>query len=248
LSEDKKERVDVLLVKLGLAETREKAQALILAGKVLTGDKLLEKPGHKIPADTPLRLRGAQYHYVSRGAHKLLGAVTAFGLHLKDKVCLDVGASTGGFTQACLEQGASKVYAVDVGTNQLHWKIRSNARVVSLEGVNMRGASPDLLPEKVDFACVDTSFISLKLILPELPRFLKPGAEVVALIKPQHEVGKDQVGKGGLVRDPELHRQVNDAIAAFAQSIGFKVRGLIESPLKGTTGNTEFLIHLAKRF
>lgn len=239
-----KVRLDILVVQQGLAESREKAQALILAGKVLTGDQLLEKPGMKLAEDTPLRVRGQVDHYVSRGAHKLLGAIRHFNIDLAGKICLDVGASTGGFTQVCLELGAPKVYAVDVGHNQLHWKLRSDSRVVSMEGVNVRTASSALLPEKAGFVCIDTSFISLKMILPSVKQFLAPGGEVVALIKPQHEVGKENVGKGGIVRDPNLHRQVNDELSAFAQSHGFTVVGLIESPIKGTTGNTEFLIYL----
>ncbi|MEW6058337.1 MAG: TlyA family RNA methyltransferase [Bdellovibrionota bacterium] len=240
----KKVRLDVLVVEQGLAESREKAQALILAGKVLTGDKLLEKPGLKLDHQTLLRVRGQSDDYVSRGAYKLKGALETFQIELRGKICLDIGASTGGFTQICLEYGASKVYSVDVGHNQLHWKLRNDGRVIVMEGVNMRAAEPGLLPEKVDFVCIDTSFISLKLILPSVMKFSKPGAEVVGLIKPQHEVGKEQVGKGGIVKDPKLHRQVTEDLTTFAQSIGFKVCGLVESSLKGTTGNTEFLMHL----
>jgi 23S rRNA (cytidine1920-2'-O)/16S rRNA (cytidine1409-2'-O)-methyltransferase len=239
-----KVRLDVLVVEQGLVESREKAQALILAGKVLSGDRLLDKPGMKIDKETVLRVRGEVDRYVSRGAYKLLGALEAFAIPLTGKVCLDVGASTGGFTQVCLEGGAVRVYAVDVGHNQLHWKIRSDSRVISLEGLNIRKAATDILEEKAAFACIDTSFISLKLVLPAVLQFLEPRADVVALIKPQHEVGKEKVGKGGIVSDPELHRQVNEEIVAFAQSIGFDVCGLIESPLKGTSGNTEFLVHL----
>lgn len=239
-----KVRLDVLVVQQGLAESREKAQALILAGKILTGDQLLDKPGLKLGEDTALRVRGQVDHYVSRGAHKLLGAIKHFNIDLTGRICLDVGASTGGFTQVCLERGAPKVYAVDVGHNQLHWKLRSDARVASMEGVNVRTATADLLPQKADFICIDTSFISLKMILPSVKQFLAPSGEVVALIKPQHEVGKENVGKGGIVRDPSLHRQVNDELSAFAQSHGFNVVGLIESPIKGTTGNTEFLLYL----
>lgn len=239
-------RLDVLVVEQGLAESREKAQALILAGQILTGDTLLTKPGHKINADLVLRVRGQTDPYVSRGAYKLLGALKAFKIKLTGKICLDAGASTGGFTQVCLENGAPKVYAVDVGHNQLHWKVRNDARVISMEGVNLRTASPELLPELVDFVCVDTSFISLRLILPAVSQFAKPDAEIVALIKPQFEVGKEDVGKGGIVRNPELHHRVTDDILAFAQSIGLQPLGLIESPIKGTTGNIEFLIYLRK--
>ncbi len=242
----KKERVDVLVTRQGLAESREKAQALILAGQILTGDKLLDKPGLKIAEDTVLRVRGDVDKYVSRGAYKLLGALKEYSdsIKLSGKTCLDIGASTGGFTQVCLEHGAVKVYAVDVGHNQLHWQVRSDPRVVVFEGVNMRDADEKLLPEKVDFVCIDTSFISLRLILPSAKKFLKVGGQIVALIKPQHEVGKDQVGKGGIVRDSALHEQVKKDIVAFSQSIGLNVKGLIESSLKGTTGNIEFLIYL----
>lgn len=239
-----KERLDLLVVQQGLAETREKAQAMILAGQILTGDQLLEKPGMKLARDVVLRVRGEVDHYVSRGAHKLLGALKTFQISLSDRTCLDVGASTGGFTQVCLEQGALKVYAVDVGTNQLHWKLRSDSRVISMENTNIRTGDPELIGEKVGFVCIDASFISLKLIMPLLRQWLTPQGEVVALIKPQHEVGKENVGKGGIVRDPSLHAQVNADLSAFAQSIGFTVCGLIESPIKGTTGNTEFLIYL----
>ena len=242
-----KVRLDVLLVQQGLAESREKAQALIIAGKVLTGDRLLEKPGLKLEPETPLRVRGEPDRYVSRGAHKLLKGLDEFAIDLTGKVCLDVGSSTGGFTQVCLERGATKVYAVDVGTNQLHWKIRSDPRVVSLENVNVRTGGDKIIPEKADFACIDTSFISLKLILPAARLLIQSDAVVVALIKPQHEVGKEHVGKGGIVRDPALHAQVNSDLTAFAQSIGFTVFGLIESPIKGTTGNTEFLIYLRNK-
>lgn len=243
-SSGKKERLDVLVVKQGLAESREKAQALILAGKILTGDKLLEKPGLKIDQDTVLRVRGETDHYVSRGAYKLLGAIQAFKISLEDKICIDVGASTGGFTQVCLENGAKKVYAVDVGHNQMHWKIRSDPKVVCLEGVNMRSPAPGLFPEKCAFACIDASFISLKMLLQPLQPILEAKAQVVALIKPQHEVGKENVGKGGIVSDPTQHKRVQEDLAAYAESIGFKVLGLVKSPISGTTGNIEFLIHL----
>ena len=241
-----KVRVDVLVVEQGLAPTREKAQALILAGQVLSGDRLLDKPGTKIEQDTPLRVRGKVDHYVGRGAHKLKHALDEFHLNLKNAICLDVGASTGGFTQVCLEAGALKVYALDVGHNQLDWSLRNDPRVISMEGVNIRGAAKDLLPDPIDFACIDTSFISLKLVLEPAAQFVKVGGTIVALIKPQHEVGKDKVGKGGIVRDEELHREVTDAISAYAQLIGLVVGGLVESPIRGTTGNKEFLICLRK--
>lgn len=239
-----KERVDVLVVKQGLAESREKAQAMILAGQILSGDHLYKKSGEKIDAGIVLRVRGETDKYVSRGAYKLLGAITSFKLNLEGKICLDVGASTGGFTQVCLEYGAPKVYAVDVGHNQMNWKIRSDTRVVCIEGLNMRTAESTIIPEKVDFICIDASFISLRLILPSCLNFLKKQGELVALIKPQHEVGPENVGKGGIVKDDLAREKARDDISMFAQSIGFKLLGLIESPIKGTTGNIEYLIYL----
>ncbi|MGE4232159.1 MAG: TlyA family RNA methyltransferase [Bacteriovoracia bacterium] len=242
----KKERIDVLLVSKGLAESRQKAQSLILAGQICIGDQLIDKPGTKVDVDAELRIRQQRDQYVSRAAYKLLGAIEEFRINLKEKICLDVGASTGGFTQVCLNFGAKKVYAVDVGTNQLHWSLRSDPRVVSLEKTNIRSAPKDIISEKIDLCTVDTSFISLKIVLPEIIKFLGLSAEVVALIKPQHEVGKENVGKGGLVKDPNLHQQVIDEISSFAQTIGFNVKGLIRSPIEGTTGNKEFLIYLTR--
>ncbi len=244
MTKQKKERLDVILVTRGLAETRQKAQALILAGSVLTGDRLLDKPGAKLPEDVDLRLRGKLDLYVSRGAHKLIGALDAFNISLKDRECFDVGASTGGFTQVCLERGAKRVVAVDVGHNQMHWKMRSDPRVVCFEGVNMKEPHPDKFSSPFHFACVDASFISLKRLLGPISQHLFPGADVVALIKPQHEVGKEYVGKGGIVTDAEQHRRVTSEISDFAETIGFQVRGLIKSPITGSTGNIEFLIHL----
>ncbi|MBI3542665.1 MAG: TlyA family RNA methyltransferase, partial [Deltaproteobacteria bacterium] len=178
MTAERKVRLDVLVVRQGLADSRERAQALILAGQILSGDRLLEKPGMKIDVDTQLRMRGEADPYVSRGAYKLLGALEKFEVRLEGKICLDVGASTGGFTQVCLERGAAKVFAVDVGTNQLSWKLRNDPRVVSMENVNMRTAPPELLSEAVDFVCVDVSFISLKLVLPRLKQYLKDSGDV----------------------------------------------------------------------
>ena len=238
-----KKRLDVLLVEKGFVQTREKAQALILAGRILTGDKLLNKPCLKIDENTEIRIKGELDQYVSRGAYKLKGAIETFRVHLKDKICLDVGASTGGFTQICLENGATKVYSVDVGHNQLDWLLRKDPRVVSMEGVNMRLANETLLPEKVDFVCIDASFISLKLILEPTQKQMKTGAEIIALIKPQFEVGKENVGKGGIVQDAELHQEVIREISSYMEKIGFNVLGVIESSIKGQTGNKEFLIY-----
>lgn len=244
-----KKRVDQLVVEQGLAASREKAQALIMAGRVLCGDRVLQKSGEKIVETSLLRLRGEDPQYVSRGAYKLLKALDQFGILLNGATVLDVGASTGGFTQVCLERGASHVFAVDVGSNQLHWQLRNDPRVTSLEQVNFRGAVEQIPPvlqnlqaNKVDFVCIDTSFISLKLILPQVILYTRAGAFVVALIKPQHEVGRDEVGKGGLVKDPALHQRVIEEITNFCVALKLSVIGVTESPITGTTGNKEFLL------
>lgn len=244
-----KKRVDQLVVEQGLAASREKAQALIMSGRILCGDRVLQKSGEKIVDTSLLRLRGVEPQYVSRGAYKLIRALDHFGLQLSGVIVLDVGASTGGFTQVCLERGALHVFAVDVGSNQLHWQLRSDPRVTSMEQVNFRGAAdqiPDALRNlqvsKVDFVCIDTSFISLKLILPQVVLYTRVGATVVALIKPQHEVGRDEVGKGGLVKDPALHERVIKEITSFCGSLKLSVIGVTESPITGTTGNKEFLL------
>lgn len=242
----KKERADVLVFMQGLADSREKAQALILSGNVCVGDKKIEKPGQKCSISTIFRLKGNPDTYVSRGAYKLLGAIEEFKINLKNKICLDIGASTGGFTQVCLEKGASKVYAVDVGHSQLHWKIKSDTRVKSFEKINMREPHKELFKDQLDFICVDTSFISLKLIFPTINELLRSGGECVVLIKPQFEVKKEEVEKGGIVKNPYLHDRVKKEIAEFAQSIGMIVDGLIKSPIEGTTGNIEFLMYCHK--
>lgn len=235
-------RIDQLLTKRAIVPSREKAQALILAGRVLSGDRLYNKPGELVSEDIEIRIKGDLDQYVSRGAYKLKAAMEAFQLNLKHKVCLDVGASTGGFTQICLEYGAEKVYAVDVGHNQLDWLLRNDARVISMEGVNVRYIDQTQIPEKIDFVCIDASFISLKLLIEPVIKLMKSGALLVALIKPQHEVGKEHVGKGGIVRDESQHDKVNQEISAYLKSIGLEVIGLIESPIRGQTGNKEFLI------
>ncbi len=241
-----KVRLDQLLVTRGLCDSLPKAHGLILAGQVLSGDRLLAKPGLTVPGDISLRLRGETSGYVSRSAHKLKGALDDFHVNLKDLICLDVGASTGGFTQVCLEAGAVRVFAIDVGRNLLDWKIKSDPRVVSLEGINFRNAAADLLPEKVDFVCIDCSFISLRSILPSVPRFMKENAFVIALFKPQHEVPRAAVGEGGIVNDDKAVEIALEEIAVLAKSLGLRKSGLVKSSLKGSKGNQEYLLYLQR--
>lgn len=240
-SKRKRVRLDEYVVACGLAQSRSQAQRLIMAGDILIDGVPAAKPGQLVVADASLELRGAS-PYVSRGGLKLEAALVAFGIDPAGWVCADVGASTGGFTDCLLQRGASRVYAIDVGYGQLAWTLRQDARVVNLERTNVRYL-PDL-PEPVALATVDVSFISLRLVLPKLAALLKADGQVVALIKPQFEVGKSQVGKGGVVRDPMLHRTVLAARLADAASLGLAPAGLIRSPLRGPAGNIEFLTWL----
>jgi 23S rRNA (cytidine1920-2'-O)/16S rRNA (cytidine1409-2'-O)-methyltransferase len=236
-------RLDALLVERGLAETRSKAQALVLAGRVYSGEQRLDKPGHAVAIDMPLTLRGDDQPFVSRGGAKLKHAVEHFRIDAAGRICLDIGASTGGFTDVLLQAGAARVYAVDVGRGQLDWRLRNDPRVVVLEGVNARHLTREQIPEAPSLIVCDASFIGLEVVLPAALALAAPDAVLVALIKPQFEVGKGRVGKGGVVRDPALHREVCDRVAAWLQQeMGWVVRGLTESPLKGPAGNTEFLI------
>jgi 23S rRNA (cytidine1920-2'-O)/16S rRNA (cytidine1409-2'-O)-methyltransferase len=238
-----KRRLDALLVERGLAESRARAQALVLAGRVYAGERRLDKPGHALPADTPLSVRGDDQPFVSRGGAKLQHAIDHFRIDPEGRICLDIGASTGGFTDVLLQAGAAKVYAVDVGRGQLAWSLRNDPRVVVLEGVNARYLTAAEIPEPPSLIVCDASFIGLETVLPAALALAAPDAVLVALIKPQFEVGKGRVGKGGVVRDAALHREVCDRIAAWLQQdIGWVVRGITESPLKGPAGNTEFLI------
>jgi len=237
-----KRRLDQLVVEQGLAETRTKAQALILAGAVWSGDKRLDKPGASLAADTALTLKGKDHPFVSRGGVKLAHALDHFKIDPMNLVALDIGASTGGFTDALLQRGAKRVYAVDVGHGQLDWKLRNDARVKVLERVNARHLSAKEVPEPVDLLTCDASFIGLETVLPAPLALAKPAAHLVALIKPQFEVGPKLVGKGGVVRDPALHRQVCERISAWVADQGWRVRGVVESPLKGPEGNSEFLL------
>lgn len=241
----KKERLDVLLVDRGLAETREKAKRTIMAGLVYTNENRLDKPGEKVNIDIPLMVKGNLLPYVSRGGLKLEKALKVFDLDVNGKKLLDIGASTGGFTDCALQNGAEMSYALDVGYNQLAWKLRQDERVVVMERTNFRYVKPeDLVKGMPDFASIDVSFISLRLILPVLKTLLVTGSDVVALVKPQFEAGREQVGKKGIVRDRKVHEQVLDRIISFSMEEGYDVMDLSFSPITGGDGNIEFLLHL----
>jgi 23S rRNA (cytidine1920-2'-O)/16S rRNA (cytidine1409-2'-O)-methyltransferase len=241
----KKERLDVLLVERGLMETREKAKRAIMAGLVYSNDVRLDKPGEKVPADIPLTVKGNAIPYVSRGGLKLEKALRVFDVSVKDKIVLDIGASTGGFTDCALQHGAKLSYALDVGYNQLAWKLRQDERVVVMERTNFRNVTPDYFTKGLpQFATIDVSFISLKLILPVLKTVLIPDSDVIALVKPQFEAGREKVGKKGIVRDPDVHEEVLESIIAFALHEGFDVMNVSYSPITGGDGNIEFLLHL----
>jgi len=238
-----KTRLDVALVERGLAETRAAAQRLVMAGLVFSNDKRLDKAGLGVAAGTPLEVRGQPHPYVSRGGLKLEKALDHFAIPVEGRVALDVGSSTGGFTDCLLQRGAAKVYAVDVGTNQLAWKLRSDPRVVSMEKTNIRDVTRAEIPELVDIIVCDASFIGLRTALPAALALAAPGAHLAALIKPQFEVGKGRVGKGGIVREPELHQEVVETVEAWlAEQPGWRVMGVTESPITGAEGNKEFLI------
>ena len=238
-----KRRLDQLLVERGLAENRTLAQALVIAGAVYSGTRRLDKPGHAIDEDAALEVRGAAHPYVSRGGLKLAAGLEAFGFDPAGRIAIEVGASTGGFTDVLLRRGAARVYAVDVGHGQLDWKLRNDPRVVVLERLNARALTAAEVPEPVGAVVCDASFISLKTVLPAALALARPGAFLVALIKPQFEVGKGRVGKGGIVRDPALHREVCDAVAAWLAGLpGWRVAGVAPSPIEGAEGNREFLI------
>jgi 23S rRNA (cytidine1920-2'-O)/16S rRNA (cytidine1409-2'-O)-methyltransferase len=238
-----KKRIDLLLVEKGLAPTRERAQSLILAGKVLAGDERVDKPGRAIDEGLPIRVRGEDHPYVSRGGIKLAAALDAFGVPVQGRTALDIGASTGGFTHVLLLRGARKVFAVDVGHNQLDWSIRNDPRVVVHEKVNARHMEFGLIGETVGLIVVDVSFISLDKILPAATAFASPETDWITLIKPQFEVGKDKVGKGGIVHSEEDRQEAVARLARFGETLGLRQLGLIESPIAGTQGNKEFLAH-----
>jgi 23S rRNA (cytidine1920-2'-O)/16S rRNA (cytidine1409-2'-O)-methyltransferase len=241
-----KDRLDKLLVDLALAGSRERARALILSGQVLVDDRVVDKAGTQVAHSAAIRVRGEDIPYVSRGGLKLEKALDEFMVDVSGRIAIDVGASTGGFTDCLLQRGASKVFAVDVGYGQLAWALRQDDRVVNLERTNIRSLSPTELDSIPDLAVIDASFISLDKVLPPTLGLLSSGAEVIALIKPQFEVGRGLVGKGGVVRDPELHAQVVERTRTFSEGLGCEVLGLTESPIQGPKGNREFLIHLRK--
>lgn len=241
-----KERLDVALVARGLAETRAKAQASIMSGIVYVNGQKVDKAGTPVAADAVLEVRGHTLRYVSRGGLKLEKAMAAFPITLTDCICADIGASTGGFTDCMLQNGAKKVYAIDVGYGQFAWKLRQDARVVNMERTNIRYVTPEQIGEPIDFASIDVSFISLRLVLPVAMRLLAADGEVVALIKPQFEAGREQVGKKGVVRDSAVHYNVVKSVLDFAQEAGFHPAGLDFSPVKGPEGNIEYLAYLKK--
>jgi len=234
-------RLDQLLVERGLAESREKARALILAGQVLVGGQKSDKPGHSVATDSRVELL-ERMPYVSRGGFKLAAALDHFGIDVAGEFCLDVGASTGGFTDVLLQRGAKLVYALDVGHAQLEWKIRNDPRVIVQEGINARHLDPADFPQRFDLAVCDVSFISATLIVPAMAPLLAPDGAMIVLVKPQFEVGRDDVGKGGIVRDPELHRAACDRVRIAIESLKYQT-AIIESPILGAEGNREFLLY-----
>lgn len=241
-----KKRLDLLLVEKGICESRERAKALIMAGQVFVDGQKCDKAGENIDETKTPEIRGETLKYVSRGGLKLEKALAEFPIDLTDKVCMDIGASTGGFTDCMLQNGAKKVFAIDVGYGQFSWKLRNDTRVVNMERTNIRYVTPENIGEAIEFASIDVSFISLRLVLPVLFELLKDNGEAVALIKPQFEAGREQVGKKGVVRDIKVHYAVIENVLNFAQNAGFAVLGLSYSPIKGPEGNIEYLAYLKK--
>ncbi len=241
-----KKRLDCLIFEQGLAPSREKARALIMAGQVYVDNQKADKPGTMLPVGTAVEVRGATLAYVSRGGLKLEKAMKEFPIDLHEKTCMDIGASTGGFTDCMLQNGAKKVYAVDVGYGQLAWSLRTDERVVNLERTNARYLTAEQVPDPIDFFSVDVSFISLTIILPAVRPLLREGGQAVCLIKPQFEAGREKVGKKGVVREKSVHQEVIEKITSFAVGNGYTVKGLTFSPVKGPEGNIEYLIYLEK--
>ena len=241
-----KERLDVLLVQRGMAASREKAKAMIMAGEILVDGEREDKAGSMFPDTVTITQKGRPLPYVSRGGLKLEKAMTHFGLDLTGKICMDVGACAGGVTDCMLQSGAVKVYAVDVGHGQLDWKLRNDERVVCMERTNIRYVTPEDIQEPVQFVSIDVSFISLTKVLLPVRNLMEEGAEMTALIKPQFEAGREKVGKKGVVRDPAVHLEVIQTVISYAKSISFGVRHLEFSPIKGPEGNIEYLVHLVK--
>lgn len=242
----KKERLDVLLVKRGLAESREKAKAIIMTGNVFVKEQREDKAGSTFDEDVVIEVKGTPMKYVSRGGYKLEKAMELWQIPLADKVCMDVGSSTGGFTDCMLQNGALKVYAIDVGTNQLAWKLRQDERVISMEKTNIRYVTHEDVPDDIGFSSIDVAFISLTKVLVPVRNLLASDGQVVCLIKPQFEAGKDKVGKKGVVRDKKVHLEVVRNVITYAIAIGFKVLNLSFSPIKGPEGNIEYLLYIQK--
>ena len=242
-----KERLDVLLVSQGLAASREKAKAIIMSGNVLVNGQREDKAGTMIDVKAEITVKGGQLKYVSRGGLKLEKAMSHFDLTLEGRVCMDVGASTGGFTDCMLQNGAVKVYSVDVGHGQLDWKLRNDPRVVCMEKTNIRYVTPEQIKEPAAFVSIDVSFISLTKVLPPVRELMTEDGEIVCLIKPQFEAGREKVGKKGVVRDPKVHEEVIEKVIDFAATVGLESRELEFSPIKGPEGNIEYLLHLLKR-
>lgn len=240
----KKERLDALLMNRGMFESRAKAQAAVMAGQVLVNEQKIDKPGTPVPPDVTIRLLGNNLPYVSRGGLKLEKALQIFPISVKDKIVADIGASTGGFTDCALQNGAVKVYAIDVGYGQLAWKLRSDERVINMERTNVRYLEKDSLPEQVDAVTIDVAFISLDKVLPAVHKIVKEDGFVIALIKPQFEAGKENVGKKGVVRDAKVHESVINNVIDFAKAEGFGIAGMDFSPIKGPEGNIEYLLYL----
>ncbi len=241
-----KERLDVLLVQRGLAPSREKAKTMIMEGNVFVANQREDKAGTFFDDKVEIEVRGTTLKYVSRGGLKLEKAMKQFGLSLQGKICMDIGASTGGFTDCMLQNGAVKVYSVDVGYGQFAWKLRQDERVVCMEKTNIRYVTPEDIEDVLDFASVDVSFISLTKVLTPARELLRDGGEMVCLIKPQFEAGKEKVGKKGVVRDPQVHKEVIESVISYARSIGFDILHLEYSPIKGPEGNIEYLVHIRK--
>lgn len=241
-----KKRLDCLIFERGLAESREKAKVMVMMGNVYVDNQKSDKPGTMLPENANIEVRGETLRYVSRGGLKLEKAMAEFPIQLKDKITMDIGASTGGFTDCMLQNGAKKVYSIDVGYGQLAWKLRTDTRVVNFERTNVRYLTQEQVPDPVDFFSVDVSFISLCLVLPVARTFMADGAQAVCLIKPQFEAGRGKVGKKGVVREQSIHVEVIQKIAGFALEHGFSVLGLTFSPVKGPEGNIEYLIYLQK--
>lgn len=242
----KKERLDVLLVKRAMAESREKAKAIIMTGNVFVNEQREDKAGSTFPEDVSIEIKGTPMKYVSRGGFKLEKAVELWQVSLTDKICMDVGSSTGGFTDCMLQNGAAKVYAIDVGTNQLAWKLRKDERVISMEQTNIRYVTREDVSEEIGFSSIDVAFISLKKVLLPVYRLLEEKGRVVALVKPQFEAGREKVGKKGVVRDKKVHLEVICEIMEYAREIGFTILALSFSPIKGPEGNIEYLLYLEK--